>query len=63
VTSNCTGGTEGEAREDADDGDDGEDFDEGEGRPALLSLGKPCWASQGFNVRIPRLRDAPRRGV
>ena len=32
MTSNCTGGTEGEAREDADDGDDREDFDQGEGR-------------------------------
>jgi len=42
VTANSTRGTKSEACEDADDGDDGEEFDEGEGRPASLSLGKPC---------------------
>jgi len=42
VTANSACGTEGEAGKDADDGDDGEEFDEGEGRPAWLSLGKPC---------------------
>jgi len=42
VPANRARGTEGKACEDADDGDDGEEFDEGEGRPASLSLGKPC---------------------
>ena len=51
MAANSAGGAEGEACEDADDGDDGEEFDEGEGRPASLSLGKPCGATQGFNVR------------
>ena len=30
---------------------DGKKLDEGEGGPAWLSLGKPCWATQSFNVR------------
>jgi hypothetical protein len=42
MAANGTRGAQGEACEDADDGDDGEKFDEGEGRPASLSLGKPC---------------------
>jgi len=42
VTANSARGTEGKACENADDGDDGEEFDKGEGRPASLSLGKPC---------------------
>jgi len=42
VTANSACGTEGETSEDADDGDDGEEFDQSEGRPASLSLGKPC---------------------
>ena len=42
MSANRARGTEGKACEDADDGDDGEEFDEGEGSPASLSLGKPC---------------------
>ena len=57
MTANSARRPKGEAGEDADDGDDGEEFDEGEGGPASLSLGKPCRASQGLNVRIPQLRN------
>jgi len=42
VTANSPSGAEGEAGEDANDSDDGEELDQGEGRPASLSLGKPC---------------------
>jgi hypothetical protein len=37
--------------EEAHDANDGQELDEGEGRPASLHVGKPCWASQGFNFR------------
>ena len=50
MTANGSCGTEGKACEDADDGDDGEEFDQGEGGSTLLSLGKPCRATQGLNV-------------
>jgi hypothetical protein len=42
VPADGSGGSEGKACENADDGDDSEEFDQGEGSPASLSLGKPC---------------------
>ena len=42
VPANRACGTEGKACENADNGDDSEEFDQGEGSPASLSLGKPC---------------------
>ena len=35
-------GGDGDNGEEAHDSDNGEEFDEGEGRPASLRLGKPC---------------------
>jgi len=42
MAANSTCSAQGEACENADDGDDGKEFDQSEGGPASLSLGKLC---------------------